>query len=154
MCGTACRWRGRCLSTRYSFSVPADKKLVIGMVEEARVAGIDVRVVPDLYDGLAWNAQVEYIGQFPTIPLHRQDFPIGGDSGEAGAGHYGFVGGACAGGAPVMLVIAIAIRMDSEGRSFYKAQRIGRKGRAFHVLQVPDDGAQRGQAEGGAGAHE
>ena len=60
------------------FSVPADKHLVIGMVEEARIAGIDVRVVPDLYDGLAWNARVEYIGQFPTIPLHRRDFPIGG----------------------------------------------------------------------------
>jgi lipopolysaccharide/colanic/teichoic acid biosynthesis glycosyltransferase len=34
-------------------------------------------------------------------------------------------------GAPVMLAIAIAIRMDSEGKTFYKAHRIGRKGRAF-----------------------
>ena len=33
--------------------------------------------------------------------------------------------------APVMLAIAIAIRMDSEGTIFYRAQRIGRKGRAF-----------------------
>jgi lipopolysaccharide/colanic/teichoic acid biosynthesis glycosyltransferase len=33
--------------------------------------------------------------------------------------------------APVMLGIAIAIRMDSEGDTFYKAQRIGRKGRTF-----------------------
>ena len=30
-----------------------------------------------------------------------------------------------------MLAIAIAVRMDSEGKTFYKAQRIGRKGRAF-----------------------
>src|ERR1700735_929052 len=59
------------------FSVPAEKKLVIALVEEARALGIDVRVVPDLYDGLAWNAPVEYIGQFPTIPLHRRDLPIG-----------------------------------------------------------------------------
>jgi exopolysaccharide biosynthesis polyprenyl glycosylphosphotransferase len=112
------------------FSVPAEKKLVIGMVEEARVAGIDVRVVPDMYDGLAWNARVEYIGQFPTIPLHRKDFPIGGilvkrvlDLTVAAT--------ALVVGAPVMLAIAIAIRMDSEGKTFYKAQRIGRKGRAF-----------------------
>ncbi len=70
------------------FSVPADKKLVIGMVEEARAAGIDVRVVPDMYDGLAWNAPVEYIGQFPTIPLHRRDFPDGRVSAEADAGYY------------------------------------------------------------------
>jgi exopolysaccharide biosynthesis polyprenyl glycosylphosphotransferase len=112
------------------FSVPAEKKLVIGMVEEARVAGIDVRVVPDMYDGLAWNARVEYIGQFPTIPLHRKDFPIGGilvkrvlDITVAST--------ALVLGAPVMLAIGIAIRMDSEGKTFYKAQRIGRKGRSF-----------------------
>jgi hypothetical protein len=36
-----------------------------------------VRVIPDLYDGLAWNTPVEFIGQFPTIPLHRRDFPRG-----------------------------------------------------------------------------
>jgi exopolysaccharide biosynthesis polyprenyl glycosylphosphotransferase len=112
------------------FSVPAEKKLVIDMVEEARVAGIDVRVVPDMYDGLAWNARVEYIGQFPTIPLHRKDFPIGGilvkrvlDITVSSV--------ALIVGAPFMVAIAIAVRMDSEGKTFYKAQRIGRKGRAF-----------------------
>jgi exopolysaccharide biosynthesis polyprenyl glycosylphosphotransferase len=112
------------------FSVPAEKKLVIGMVEEARIAGIDVRVVPDLYDGLAWNARVEYIGQFPTIPLHRKDFPIGGilvkrvlDITVASVGLIV--------GAPIMLAIACAIRLDSEGKILYKAHRIGRKGRAF-----------------------
>jgi exopolysaccharide biosynthesis polyprenyl glycosylphosphotransferase len=99
-------------------------------VEEARVAGIDVRVVPDMYDGLAWNARVEYIGQFPTIPLHRRDFPIGGILVkrvlDITVSTVGLVVGA-----PVMLAIAIAIRMDSEGKILYKAQRIGRKGRAF-----------------------
>jgi exopolysaccharide biosynthesis polyprenyl glycosylphosphotransferase len=112
------------------FSVPADKQVVIGMVEEARVAGIDVRVVPDLYDGLAWNARVEYIGQFPTIPLHRRDFPIGGilvkrvlDITVSSI--------ALIVGLPAMLAIAIAVRLESEGPIFYKAKRIGRKGRAF-----------------------
>lgn len=112
------------------FSVPAEKKIVIGMVEEARIAGIDVRVVPDMYDGLAWNARVEYIGQFPTIPLHRKDFPIGGilvkrvlDITVSAVGLIV--------GAPLMLAIACAIRLDSEGKILYKAHRIGRKGRAF-----------------------
>jgi exopolysaccharide biosynthesis polyprenyl glycosylphosphotransferase len=112
------------------FSVPAEKKLVIGMVEEARIAGIDVRVIPDMYDGLAWNAKVEYVGQFPTIPLHRKYFPIGGfllkrvlDITVASI--------ALLVASPVMLAIAIAIRIDSGGSVFYSAQRIGRKGRAF-----------------------
>jgi exopolysaccharide biosynthesis polyprenyl glycosylphosphotransferase len=112
------------------FSVPADKKLVIGLVEEARAVGIDVRVVPDLYDGLAWNAPVEYIGQFPTIPLHRRDLPIGTylvkrviDSTGAAI--------ALLLGAPFMLVIMAAIKLDSKGSIFYRAQRVGRKGRTF-----------------------
>ena len=112
------------------FSVPGDKKLVISMVEEARQAGIDVRVVPDLYDGLAWNAPVEYVGQFPTIPLHRRDFPIGAflvkrvlDITLSSLALLLL--------SPVMLAIAIAIRVDSEGTTFYRASRIGRKGRTF-----------------------
>ncbi len=112
------------------FSVPADKKLVIGLVEEARAMGIDVRVVPDLYDGLAWNAPVEYIGQFPTIPLHRRDFPIGSFLMKRVLDITLSVL-ALALLSPVMLAIAIAVRIGSKGPIFYKAARIGRKGRTF-----------------------
>ena len=111
-------------------SVPADKKLVLGLVQEARTAGIDVRVVPDLYDGLAWNAPVEYVGQFPTIPLHRRDFPIGAylvkralDLTLAALGLVVL--------SPILAVLAIWIKIDSEGPVFYAAKRIGRKGRCF-----------------------
>lgn len=112
------------------FSVPADKKLVISMVEDARAAGIDVRVVPDMYDGLAWNAPVEYIGQFPTIPLHRRDFPMGAFLLKR-ALDIAVASVALLVASPVMVGIAIAIRMNSEGSIFYGAQRIGRKGRTF-----------------------
>ena len=111
-------------------SVPAEKKLVLGLVQEARSAGIDVRVVPDLYDGLAWNAPVEYIGQFPTIPLHRRDFPIGAylvkralDLTLATLGLLAL--------SPLLLAIAIWVKLDCKGPVFYRAKRIGRKGRTF-----------------------
>ncbi len=116
------------------FSVPADKRLVISLVEEARAAGIDVRVVPDLYDGLAWNAPVEYIGQFPTIPLHRREFPIGAfllkralDITVSAIGLLLI--------SPLLLVIGAAVRFSSEGPIFYRAQRIGRKGRTFSCFK-------------------
>ena len=121
------------------FSVPADKKLVISLVEEARALGIDVRVVPDLYDGLAWNAPVEYIGQFPTIPLHRRDFPIGSylmkrivDTVISTT--------ALLLASPFLALIAILIRLDAMkegtgGPIFYKAARIGRKGRTFNCYK-------------------
>ncbi len=112
------------------FSVPAEKKLVIGIVEEARGHGINVRVVPDLYDGLAWNAPVEYIGQFPTIPLHQRELPVGEFLLKR---TLDVIGSALALllGLPFMLLLVAAIKLDSDGPVFYSAQRIGRKGRSF-----------------------
>ena len=112
------------------FSVPAEKKLVIGLVEEARAAGIDVRVVPDLYDGLAWNAPVEYIGQFPTIPLHRRELARGSVLLKRVLDTTLSVF-ALALLWPLLVLIALAVRIDSGGGIFYRAQRIGRKGRTF-----------------------
>ena len=121
------------------FSVPADKKLVISLVEEARAVGIDVRVVPDLYDGLAWNAPVEYIGQFPTIPLHRRDFPIGAFLMKRVL-DIALSVTAMALASPVLIGIAAAIKLDAiksddVGPIFYKAARIGRKGRTFNCYK-------------------
>jgi exopolysaccharide biosynthesis polyprenyl glycosylphosphotransferase len=116
------------------FSTPADKETVVSVVEDARAIGIEVRVVPDLYDGLAWNAPVEFIGQFPTIPLHRRDFPRGA-----------FVLKRLMDIAlsllavivlsPLLLLIAVLIRLDSKGPVFYSSERIGRKGRTFTCLK-------------------
>jgi len=116
------------------FSVPAERNSVIRMVEEARAVKIDVRVVPDLYDGLAWNASVEYVGQFPTIPLHRRDFPVGSfmlkrilDLTVASTGLLLL--------APIMITIALIVAIDSPGPVFYSAKRVGRKGRNFSCFK-------------------
>ncbi len=116
------------------FSVPADKKMVIALVQEAREIGIDVRVVPDLYDGLAWNAPVEYIGQFPTIPLHRREFPVGAFMMKR-AMDATLSALALIVLSPIILAIGIAVRIDSKGPVFYKALRVGRKGRTFHCMK-------------------
>ncbi|MFC6646892.1 sugar transferase [Granulicella cerasi] len=116
------------------FSTPADKKIVVGVVEEARAQGIDVRVVPDLYDGLAWNAPVEFIGQFPTIPLHRGDFP-------RGAYMMKRILDVVLSTlllivlSPILLAIVIMVRLDSKGPVLYRAVRIGRKGRMFRCFK-------------------
>ncbi len=116
------------------FSIPADKRTVVGVVEEARALGIGVRVVPDLYDGLAWNANVEYIGQFPTIPLHRREFPRGAFVLKRGIDII-LSTLALIVISPVMAVIAILVRFDSSGPVFYQAERIGRKGRVFRCFK-------------------
>src|SRR6201996_4203113 len=116
------------------FSTPADKQTVISVVEDARALGIEVRVVPDLYDGLAWNAPVEYIGQFPTIPLHRREMPVGAFIGKRIL-DITLSSAALAITSPLMLLIALLIRLDTPGPIFYRSNRIGRKGRTFRLFK-------------------
>lgn len=59
------------------FTMPGDRNDIVHVAEQARSKGVDVFVVPDLYDGLAWNAPVEYVGQFPTLRLQPQTKPSG-----------------------------------------------------------------------------
>ncbi len=115
-------------------STPCERGLVKRIVEQAREAGVDIRVVPDLYDGLAWNSPVEYIGQFPTIPLHRGEVPVVSmlmkrllDIVVSSAALVAL--------SPLLLGIGVAVAWDSPGAVFYSSERIGKKGRVFRCLK-------------------
>jgi len=102
--------------------------------KEARAQGVDLRVVPDLYDGLAWNRQVEYIGQFPTIPLHCGHFPeLALVLKRILDVVFSFLALLIL--SPLLLVIAIAIKLDSPGPVLYVAERIGKKGKVFGCIK-------------------
>jgi exopolysaccharide biosynthesis polyprenyl glycosylphosphotransferase len=95
---------------------------------------VDLRVVPDLYDGLAWNSPVEYVGQFPTIPLHSGHVPEMAlqlkramDIVMASVALMIF--------SPILLAIAIAVKLDSRGPVFYSSERIGKKGQVFRCMK-------------------
>jgi exopolysaccharide biosynthesis polyprenyl glycosylphosphotransferase len=118
------------------------------IVSDAREAGIDIRVVPELYDGLAWNSPIEYVGQFPTIPLHRGHVPVLGLFLKRIIDVL-FSSIAILFLAPVAAVIATAIRLDSPGPIFYCSDRIGKKGRVFRCIKfrtmVADAEHRRGE---------
>jgi exopolysaccharide biosynthesis polyprenyl glycosylphosphotransferase len=90
--------------------------------------------VPDLYDGLAWNSPIEYIGQFPTLPLHRGEVPMLGMVMkrilDIVASSVTLVLTL-----PVLIAIAIAVHADSDGPIFYMSERIGKKGRVFRCIK-------------------
>jgi len=130
------------------FTSPCDREIVQDVLGKARKQGVNLRLVPELYGGLAWNHPVEYIGQFPTIPLHCGRVPEIRlllkrllDMATASFGLLML--------SPVLLAIAIAIKLDSPGPVFYSSERIGKKGRVFHCLKfrtmAPD--AERRRAD-------
>jgi exopolysaccharide biosynthesis polyprenyl glycosylphosphotransferase len=115
-------------------SAPCDARVVTRIVEQAREAGIDIRVVPELYDGLAWDSPIEYVGQFPTIPLHRGEAPVIGlflkrilDVALSSLALLVL--------SPLITAIALAVRFDSSGPVFYCSDRIGKKGRVFRCIK-------------------
>jgi exopolysaccharide biosynthesis polyprenyl glycosylphosphotransferase len=116
------------------FTTPCEGGVMREVIEQARVQGVDVRMVPDIYDGLAFNSALEYIGQFPTIPLH--------------CGHISesalllkrtldmvFSALALILLLPAFAAIATAIKLDSSGPVFYFSERIGKKGRVFRCIK-------------------
>lgn len=116
------------------FTTPCERSIVQDVLEQARVHEVDLRVVPDLYGGMAWNTSVEYVGQFPTIPLHRGAVP------ELGlifkrVFDTVFSTVALALLSPMLLAIAVAIKLDSAGPVFYTSERIGKKGVVFHCFK-------------------
>ena len=56
-------------------TLPSDRNLVKDVAAYAKSAGIDLRVVPDLYDGLAYGVPVEFLGQFPLLAVHQERIP-------------------------------------------------------------------------------
>jgi exopolysaccharide biosynthesis polyprenyl glycosylphosphotransferase len=116
------------------FTTPCERGIVQNVLEQARAHGVDLRVVPDLYDGLAWNSPIEYIGQFPTIPLHRGAVP------EIGLVFKRVFDTVLSTLvllllSPFLLAIAIAIKLDSPGPVFYTSERIGKKGVVIHCIK-------------------
>jgi len=116
------------------FTTPCERKIVQHVLDQARIHGVDLRVVPDMYDGLAWNSPIEYIGQFPTIPLHCGHVPEFGLMLKRGLDLL-LSGLAVVALSPVLLAVAIAIKLDSRGPIFYSSERLGKKGRVFSCIK-------------------
>jgi exopolysaccharide biosynthesis polyprenyl glycosylphosphotransferase len=111
-------------------TLPADGQMIKQLFLEARDLRLDLHVLPDLYDGLAWRAPLHMIGGFPILELHREPIPTTGLAIkrviDVVASSVGLVLVS-----PLLLVTAIWIRLDSKGPAIYRAQRVGKKGKRF-----------------------
>ena len=116
------------------FTAPRERGLVQDVLDKARAAGVDLRVIPDMYDGLAWNSTIEYIGQFPTIPLHCGHVPEMALVLKRSLDIV-FSSLVLLVLSPLLLALAIAIKLDSPGPVIYSSERIGKKGRVFRCMK-------------------
>jgi exopolysaccharide biosynthesis polyprenyl glycosylphosphotransferase len=116
------------------FTPEASRSLVLDVALQARKERIGVKVVPDLYDGLALGAGVSHVGNIPVLELNHQPIPafeffIKRLLDLLVAALLTLVA------SPLMLVAALVIKIDSRGPILYAAWRVGRKGRRFRCYK-------------------
>jgi exopolysaccharide biosynthesis polyprenyl glycosylphosphotransferase len=116
-------------------ALPFDRELVKEMALDAGRLRLGLKIVPDLYDGLAWRAPLHTIGGFPVMDLHWQPIPTLGlalkramDISVASLGLVLTV--------PIIALAALWIRLDSPGPAIYVAPRVGKKGRKFRCYKL------------------
>jgi exopolysaccharide biosynthesis polyprenyl glycosylphosphotransferase len=107
-----------------------DREVVKSLIGRARDCGIGVRVIPDLYDGLAWGAPIDYLGDIPSMHLHRKHIPAVALLAKRSIDLLSSAIALCV-LAPVFAAIAITVKVDSRGPVLYVSRRVGRKGRVF-----------------------
>jgi exopolysaccharide biosynthesis polyprenyl glycosylphosphotransferase len=110
--------------------LPEDRAVVKDLIALSRESGIDLRVVPDFYDGMAWDAPIERLGPFAALRVHEKPIPV---LGLIFKRLIDVLGSALAlvVSAPACGLIALAIRLNSRGPIFYRSDRVGRKGAIF-----------------------
>lgn len=116
------------------FAEPHRPGLAQFVIREARRNHLDVKVVPYFYGCQEQPLRLENLGRVPLITLHREKLPAGElflkrvlDVG---------VSSICLIlTSPLLLFIAVAIKLDSKGSALYGALRVGRKGRKFRCFK-------------------
>jgi exopolysaccharide biosynthesis polyprenyl glycosylphosphotransferase len=110
--------------------LPEDRDRVKELIVETRRLGINLRIVPDSYDGLASETPIEYIGPYPAIQVHEKPTPLlplilKRTTDVVGSSL------ALLFSLPLSVAIALAILLDSPGPILYRSDRVGRKGSIF-----------------------
>jgi exopolysaccharide biosynthesis polyprenyl glycosylphosphotransferase len=116
-------------------TTPSEREWVAQVVLDARQQRLDVKVVPEMFDGLGWRAPIRYIGDFPVMELLREPIPAFGLFLKRLIDFLGAAIGLAV-LAPLLALVAIAIRLDSPGPTIYCSWRVGKKGRKFRCYKL------------------
>jgi exopolysaccharide biosynthesis polyprenyl glycosylphosphotransferase len=114
-------------------NVPPDTLFEV-MMAGGRRQGIEFRIAPNLFNSLPHKTEVDQIGALPMIRLFRE--PLS-DAARITKRIFDLVvsGLALIVLAPLWLLIALLVKLDSRGPIFYRQERIGMDGRRFMFIK-------------------
>ena len=111
-----------------------DRNVVHQVVDIARRHRLGVKVIPDLYDGIAGGAQLEYLGGLPSLTIQHRNLPVFALKVKRMLDML-LAALALLLLSPLAALIAVLIKLDSQGPILYSSKRVGKKGRVFHCVK-------------------
>jgi exopolysaccharide biosynthesis polyprenyl glycosylphosphotransferase len=122
--------------------------VLVEKVRECEQLGVEVSLVPRMFEAISDRAILDHVGGIPLISL-RPTNRRGWEFAIKHALDRVFAAGALLMLAPVMAAIAIGVRLGSPGPVLFRQSRVGRDGQVFDVLKfrtmrVTDDARDSG----------
>jgi Undecaprenyl-phosphate glucose phosphotransferase len=116
-------------------ALPIEESAVMkDLMEQLALRTVDVKVVPDLYQYITLRGGLEEFGGLPIISL--QGGPLDGWNLIAKRIFDVLISAtALLFAAPLLLVIALLVRLTSKGPVLYRQERMGMDGRTFQMLK-------------------
>jgi len=116
-------------------TVPTNRDRLTSLAMQARTGHFDIKVIPEMYELLGMQPRFEYLGDFPimsfassveaTLSLAiKRMFDIFGATMALTVAF------------PVLVLAAIATRLETPGPIFYRSRRVGWKGNEFTCLKL------------------
>jgi exopolysaccharide biosynthesis polyprenyl glycosylphosphotransferase len=115
------------------FSTAPDR-LLIPLVRECEMRGLEVSLVPRLFESINVRVALEHLGGLPLFGLRYID-PKGWQFKIKHVLDAVLAGLLCVVFAPLLVMLAIAVRVSSPGPVLFRQRRIGRDGRDFEILK-------------------
>jgi exopolysaccharide biosynthesis polyprenyl glycosylphosphotransferase len=112
----------------------APHAVTLGVVRRCRALGLDVSLVPRLFEEMSRRVTIEHVGGIALARVDRTD-PRGWQF-EVKYAIDRIVGlSLLALTAPLMLAVAVAVKLSSPGPVFYRQRRVGLDDREFDILK-------------------
>lgn len=119
-------------------TITSERELVKSVAKEALIHKADVKVIPDLLDGIVPQSRplsIGFFGELPIMEIYRKPIPELGlfikRAIDLICGFFMFLITL-----PVLIAVAVVIKIDSpDGPVIYRSKRVGKKGNFFYCFK-------------------
>jgi exopolysaccharide biosynthesis polyprenyl glycosylphosphotransferase len=107
---------------------------MLNLVRTLKAVGVRVSVLPRLLEVVGSSVEFDDLHGVTVMGVRRFDLTRSSAAFKRGFDMFGAVVGLAA-ISPILLAIAIGIKLDSRGPVFFRQLRVGRHGKRFHMLK-------------------